>query len=126
MTWQEYIDTNLIGSGFISAQILSSADGSSWANSNGFSVSATEAQHILSCFKDSNKASAMGITINNVKNFVLKADDKSIYAKKDAGGVVLVKTNQTILVAVYNSNLQPGAAANACEALGDYLREQGF
>ncbi|EGC29227.1 hypothetical protein DICPUDRAFT_90584 [Dictyostelium purpureum] len=126
MTWQAYVDSNLIGAGFINAQILSAADGSNWATSKGFTVSATEAAHIIACFKDSSKASSMGITINGVKNFVLKADDKSIYAKKDTGGIVIVKTNQCILFGQYDSALQPGSAAKAVESLGDYLRDSGF
>jgi Profilin len=51
---------------------------------------------------------------------------RSLYGKKGAGGVVVVKTGQAIIVGVYNDKQQPGNAANVVEKLGDYLRENGY
>ena len=51
---------------------------------------------------------------------------RSIYGKKGATGVVLVKTAQTILIATYNETQQPGNAANVVEKLADYLLESGY
>ena len=41
-------------------------------------------------------------------------------------GVVIVKTTQAILVAHYPETVQPGAAANTVEQLGDYLIKVGY
>jgi profilin len=40
--------------------------------------------------------------------------------------VVIVKTTLAILVAHYPETVQPGAAANTVEKLGDYLIGVGF
>ena len=41
-------------------------------------------------------------------------------------GVVIVKTQQAILVTHYPESVQPGAAANIVEQLGDYLISVGY
>ena len=41
-------------------------------------------------------------------------------------GVVIVKTQQAILVAHYPETTQPGAAANTVEQLADYLVSVGY
>lgn len=41
-------------------------------------------------------------------------------------GVVIVKTKQAILVAHYPETVQPGAATNTVETLGDYLKGLGY
>lgn len=41
-------------------------------------------------------------------------------------GVVIVKTTQAILVTHYPESVQPGAAANTVEQLGDYLIKVGY
>jgi profilin len=41
-------------------------------------------------------------------------------------GVVIVKTTQAILVTHYPETVQPGAATNTVETLGDYLVKVGY
>lgn len=41
-------------------------------------------------------------------------------------GVIIVKTNQAILVAHYPESVQPGPAATVVEQLGDYLIGVGY
>lgn len=41
-------------------------------------------------------------------------------------GVVIVKTTKAILVTHYPETVQPGAAANTVEQLGDYLVGVGY
>lgn len=43
MSWQAYVDTNLIGSGKVHKAAIHGHDGSCWATSSGFSVSETSA-----------------------------------------------------------------------------------
>ena len=50
--------------------------------------------------------------------------DKS--AQQGREGVVIVKTTQAILVTHYPESVQPGAAANTVEQLGDYLIKVGY
>lgn len=46
--------------------------------------------------------------------------------KKGAGGVVMVKTGQAVLIGQYNETIQPGQATTVVEKLADYLRENGY
>ena len=75
----------------------------------------------------------------------IKADEKSVYGKKVRSriswirgskrelsvtqgkeGMVIVKTQQAILVAHYPETVQPGQATNTVEQLGDYLIGVGY
>eukprot|EP01132_Coremiostelium_polycephalum_P007852 gene7852-9666_t len=126
MSWQTYVDSNLLGAGFTQAIIIGNTDGGVWATSAGFSLKGTEATDFVKNFNDPSQFSAKGIVANGVKYFTLKADNRSAYGKKDAGGVIAVKTGKAILIGVYGDKLQAGAAANIVEKLGDYLIDSGF
>jgi len=41
-------------------------------------------------------------------------------------GVIILKTKQALLVAHYPPTVQPGAATNTVEKLGDYLISVGY
>ena len=126
MSWQSYVDTSLVGSGHIQKAAIVGLDGSVWAHSGGFNVAASEATGVVGNFNNPGAAQAGGVTVGGVRYLTLKADARSIYGKKGAGGVVTVKTNQCVLVGVYGEGTQPGAAANTVEKLADYLIENGY
>jgi len=122
MSWQAYVDTNLVGTKKISkAAIHGNADKSLWATTKGFSVATNEVDALLKAFKDPSGIRANGLHIGGVKYIALKCDDRSIYGKKGSGGVVCVKTKQAVLIGVYDESTQPGEAAKTVEALADYL-----
>ena len=52
---------------------------------------------------------------------MLRADDRSIYGKQGANGVVCVKTKQAVLIGAYQEGIQPGEATKVVEQLADYL-----
>lgn len=52
---------------------------------------------------------------------LLRADDRSIYGRHDAEGVICVRTKQTVLIAHYPANVQAGEATKIVEQLADYL-----
>ncbi|KAM9957995.1 hypothetical protein ACTFIW_012971 [Dictyostelium discoideum] len=121
MTWQAYVDNNLLGAGFASAALCGSSDGSVWATSAGFNV--TEGKALVQLFAKDGAAFSTGIHVAGKKYMAIKSDTRSAYGKLGAGGVVCVKTLTCIIVAVYDDKLQPGAAANIAEKLADYLIE---
>ncbi|GAM24410.1 hypothetical protein SAMD00019534_075850 [Acytostelium subglobosum LB1] len=125
MSWQSYVDTSLVGAGFVNALILGT-DGSTWATSKGFALKAGEEKTIVANFTSPDKFTANGIIVAGVKYLALKTDTRSVYGKQGTGGIVLVKTGKCVLIAVYNDKLTPGAAANIVEKLGDYLIDAGY
>ncbi|KAK4620151.1 Profilin [Fulvia fulva] len=130
MSWQAYVDQSLVGTGNVDkAAIFSAAGDSVWATSPSFQISPAEMTSITTAYKDTadvKQVQSTGLHIAGEKYVVLKADDRSIYGKKGREGVVIVKTQQAILVAHYPESVQPGSAANTVEQLGDYLIKVGY
>ncbi len=125
MSWQAYVDNNLVGAGLKQAAIFGH-NGTCWAASTGFNVTETEAAALCAAYTDPSGIRARGLFLEGVKYFTLRADDRSVYGKKGPGGVVAVKTLQAILIGIYDEKTQPGQAANIVEKLADYLIDQGY
>jgi len=81
---------------------------------------------LFALFKTPGNVFAEGVTVNAVKYLGIKGDERSIYGKKGSGGLVTVKTGQSIVIGVYSEGQQPGNAANCVEKLADYLIENGY
>ncbi|KAG2216311.1 hypothetical protein INT45_009693, partial [Circinella minor] len=107
--------------GSVSQAAIFGLNGSQWAASPSFQVSANEVQDIIAGFSNSEKILESGIHIAGTKYLTLRADDRSIYGKKGADGVCLVKTNQAVLIAIYKEGIQPGSCTTVVEGLADYL-----
>jgi profilin len=58
--------------------------------------------------------------------FLIQADERSIYGKNGAGGVILVKTEQAIIIGVYKEGTKPDNAAKVVKKLADYLIDNGY
>jgi len=126
MSWQTYVDSNLVGSGALKQAAIFGHDGGQWATSAGFAVKPEEVKVLFGAYKDPTNIRANGIHLGNVKYFALKADDRSVYGKKGSAGCITVKTNKAILIGVYDESQQPGAAANVVEKVADYLINSGY
>merc|ERR1712146_385918 len=94
MSWQAYVDQQLVGTGSCTSGAILGHDGSTWATSAGFAVSAAEGQKLASQFANPGSAQADGVNVAGTRYMCLRADDRSIYGKKGAGGVCCVKTNR--------------------------------
>ncbi|PWZ00217.1 putative PFY1-profilin [Testicularia cyperi] len=126
MSWQGYVDTNLVGTGKISTAAIIGLKGGVWATSPGFTVSAEEQKAIIAGFDDPSGLQAGGVRANGKKYFTLGVTPKTIYGKQAADGLVAVKTNQAVLVCVYQAPIVPGDANKVAEGLGDYLISVGY
>jgi len=130
MSWQAYVDTSLVGTGNVDKAAIFNSEGTSvWAHSSGFTVSPTEIKEVVAAYKDSGdvkQVQSTGLHVGGERYVVIKADDRSLYGKKGREGIVIVKTQQAILVTHYPETIQPGAATTTVEALGDYLIGVGY
>mmetsp|Transcript_21913 Transcript_21913/g.61599 ORF Transcript_21913/g.61599 Transcript_21913/m.61599 type:complete len:127 (-) Transcript_21913:82-462(-) len=126
MSWQSYVDSSLVGTGCVTKGALFGHDGNVWATSAGFSVSKDEASKIVAAFSNPSTIQINGFQVNKVTFRCLRADDRSIYGRQGATGVVCCKTNQALIIAFYDENIQPGQCTNVTEKLADYLREQNY
>jgi len=126
MSWQSYVDAQLIGTKNVGKAALLGHDGNTWATSAGFVVTPAEGAALAGLFNNPPNAFANGITVAGTKYLALKSDNRSIYGKKGNAGVCAVKTGQCLIVGVYGEGQQPGSAANTVEKLADYLIESGY
>ncbi|KAG1715612.1 hypothetical protein ID866_1536 [Astraeus odoratus] len=121
-----YVDKNLVGTGKVSRAAILGQKGGVWAATPGYTLSPVEQKAILSAHSELDKVRGSGIHLAGQKYFVLQANERSIYGKKQADGCVLVKTTQAILVAEYVNPIQAQECTPIVEGLGDYLRLVGY
>eukprot|EP00158_Paraphelidium_tribonemae_P001773 Partr_v1_DN24792_c0_g1_i1_m37177 putative Binds to actin and affects the structure of the cytoskeleton. At high concentrations, profilin prevents the polymerization of actin, whereas it enhances it at low concentrations (By len=121
MSWQSYVDTNLVGTQKVQKAAIHGLDGNVWATSAGLKFTPQEVQKLISGFKDAGPLRASGLHMAGVKYIVLRADDRSIYGKQGSGGIICVKTKAAVLIALYTEAVQPGEATKVVEQLADYL-----
>ena len=147
MSWQDYVDTQLVATGQVSqAALLGVSDAGVWASTPDFmprgydatvtaedgsesTVTVNEASDIVNFMATGTKPTA-GLRINGDKYMVLRTlpDPMTVYGKKPKGGICITKTAQCIIVGVYDEDAgQTSGGCNlAVENLGDYLRNAGF
>ncbi|EPZ31778.1 Profilin conserved site domain-containing protein [Rozella allomycis CSF55] len=126
MSWQAYVDSQLLATKKVTKAAIHGHDGNVWATSAGFSVNNTEMATLIAAFKDPSGIRANGLRIGSVKYIALRADDRSIYGKSGSSGVVCVKTKQTILIGTYDDPIQPGEATKVVENLADFLINSAY
>merc|ERR1712029_736300 len=92
MSWQDYIDTQLIGKELKDA-VIAGHDGNVWAKSQNFNVTPSEIQAILKNYDNQESLASSGFHLGGTKYFYLSGDDEVIRGKQGKGGVHCVKTN---------------------------------
>ena len=125
MSWQDYVNTQLIGKDLKDAAICGH-DGNLWAKSENFNVTAGEIQAILQKYDNPSQLASSGLVLGGQKFLYLSGDDEVLRGKQGKRGVHLMKTNQTLLVGVYEAPMEPATAATVTEKLGDYLKGAGY
>ena len=81
MSWQSYVDQNLVGTKKINAAGIFGHDKSTWATSAGFSVNPQELEKLYGAFKDASGIRAGGLFLGGKKYIALRCDDRSVYGK---------------------------------------------
>ncbi len=113
---------HLVGTKNITKGAIFGLTGGKWACSANFKITDKEAAEIVKGFS----AGPGSYMIEGHKYMQLRADASSIYGKLGKGGFVAVKTGKAVVIGIYDDPIQPGAAANTVEKLGDYLKEVGY
>merc|ERR1712062_134087 len=126
MSWQSYVDDQLLATGMVTAAAIAGHDGSIWAKSGGFNCSPDEVKKILGSWDNTSAMGMNGVTVNGLKYMFLSANDKVVRGKKGSSGVHICKTTQAVIVSTYKEPVVPEQCANATEKLGDYLISVGY
>lgn len=126
MSWQSYVDDQLLNTKMVTHAVICGHDGNIWAKSADFVVTPEELKALISKYADTSMLAQSGITVAGKKYMYLSSTDKVIRAKKGTSGVHAIKTTQTYILCVYEDPIVPEQAASVTEKLGDYLIQVGF
>eukprot|EP00759_Apiculatamorpha_spiralis_P009627 PhF_6_TR16776/c0_g1_i1/m.25368/K05759/PFN; profilin len=127
MSWQEYVDNNLIGSGFMHTAMIVGLDGSFWAwNGPEIPSDTAEVTHILACIDNPSVAQSSGVTIFGKKYFVIRAEAGLIYGKLGAAGICMKKSGTAIVIGIYGEGTPAPKCNMAVEGIANYLVTVGY
>ncbi|MFD3679123.1 profilin [Streptomyces sp. NPDC058613] len=125
MSWQTYVDEELVGTGKVRQGAIIGFDGNAWAASPGYRLLAGEGAAIVRLCQNPANVMAGGVTVVGVKYVGSKGDSRSIIAMRSATGVVLARTGQCIVIGRWDEAQKPGDAQLTVEKLADYLMQNG-
>ncbi|CAA2934804.1 profilin-1 [Olea europaea subsp. europaea] len=131
MSWQTYVDDHLMcdmeGNRLTSTAIIGH-DGTVWAQSDNFpQFKPDEIEAMMGDFNEPGKLAPTGLYLGGTKYMVIQGEPGAVIrGKKGPGGVTVKKTNQALLIGIYDEPMTPGQCNMVVERLGDYLIEQGL
>ncbi|XP_020596045.1 profilin-3 [Phalaenopsis equestris] len=131
MSWQTYVDEHLIcdieGQRLTAAAIMGH-DGSVWAQSALFpQFKPSEISAIMNDFNEPGSLAPTGLHLGGTKYMVIQGEPGAVIrGKKGSGGITIKKTNQALIIGIYNEPMTPGQCNMVVERLGDYLLDQGL
>jgi len=126
MSWQDYVDKQLLASGCVTKAFIAGLDGNVWAKSPGFEVSKEEALTLVKGFDNKDILTSGGLTLAGTRYIYLSGTEKVIRAKLGKVGIHCMKTTQAVVISTYDDPIQPQQAASVVEKLGDYLISCGY
>ena len=127
MSWQAYIDDNLLASGAVTAAGIYDHSGNPWAYSAGFAAQVAEVASVSGHMAaDATALAGTGVVCAGVKYMYVSGNADEVYGKKGNDGVVFVKCNTCIIVGYHNDKIQPGACRTTVGKLADFLKEQSI
>jgi len=126
MSWQSYIDDQLLATKHVSQAVICGHDGNAWATSAGFAATPAELKTIATDFGKVDVLPMKGVTVGGTKYMYLSGDDKVLRGKRGQSGVHVIKTVQAYIVAVYHEPVLAEQCATTTEKLGEYLISVGY
>jgi len=126
MSWQSYIDDQLMNTGFVKNSVIAGHDGNIWASSAGFSVTVEELKNILKNYDNPDTFAMNGAKFADTKYMFLSKNDRVLRFKKGTCGVHIIKTVQALILCVYEEPTVPEQCASVTEKLGEYLISVGY
>jgi len=129
MSWQQYVDTNLVGTGQVTQAGIYDLQGNPWAYTQQppFAAQVAEVAAVSAHFAAPSGLAATGATIAGVKYMFVRGEENAeIYVKKGNTGVYFYRCNTCIIVAFHDDKIQPGTCSACTAKLGDFLKEQGI
>ena len=123
--WDTLVDSNLVGSGKVSAAGIYDLEGNPWAYSYGFQAKKSEIAAVAAHFAA--PAGLKAATVAGVKyTYVRGSKNEEIYVKNGATGVVFCRCNTCIIVGYHNDKIQAGSCSATVKELAETLKDAGI
>ncbi|KAF8705732.1 hypothetical protein HU200_030934 [Digitaria exilis] len=133
MSWQSYVDEHLLGDDVDGQRLTAAAilglDGAVWGQSNAFpQVEPEEITAIVNEFNELGGSLApSGLYLGGSKYMVIQGEPGAVIrGKKGPDGVTIKKTNQAIIIGIYEEPMTPSQCNIIVERHGDNLIDQGI
>jgi len=129
MSWQQYVDDQLIGTKIVDEACLAGHDGVIWATSPGLGAQPEQIKTLVQAMDNSDVVTTNGFSIGDLKYVYLSSIPGKVIrgkAKGQKSGVHVCLTKQAIIVGRYSDPVTGGEAAKVVENLGDYLTGVGY
>ncbi|CAL0324099.1 unnamed protein product [Lupinus luteus] len=131
MSWQTYVDEYLmcdVDGHTLTAAAIIGHDGSPWAYSSIFpEFKIEEIESMMKDFEEPGSLAPTGLYLGGIKYMVIQGENGAVIrGKKGSGGITVKKTNESVVIGIYEEPLSPGQCNIIVERLGDYLIEQGL
>ncbi|KAJ2787024.1 profilin, required for normal timing of actin polymerization in response to thermal stress [Coemansia interrupta] len=141
MSWQPYIDSNLIGTGKIAHAGIYGLDGGVWAISPNFPATREEVLDIVKGFSETSDLPSKGLRIGGTKFMVSRVEDTFVFSKYRVPSeenqtannnplkldtIMCAKANKCIIIAGTIDTVTPASARPIVENLRDYLVSVGY
>eukprot|EP00744_Colponema_vietnamica_P002937 GILI01004555.1.p2 GENE.GILI01004555.1~~GILI01004555.1.p2 ORF type:complete len:125 (+),score=49.93 GILI01004555.1:48-422(+) len=124
MSWQSYVDDQLVAKGNVTHGAIIGHDGSIWAKSADLAL--TESVAAAQVFGNQEMSVTLGGTKYQVLRKNLDEDTPFIICKKKDGGAVMAKTTSAVIIGIFQGEQQPGNASNDVLNVADYLIAAGY
>ncbi|CAL5360454.1 unnamed protein product [Camellia sinensis] len=133
MSWQAYVDEHLMcemEGNFLNSSAIIGHDASVWAQSSSFpQFKPEEITAIMNDFAEPGSLAPTGLYLGGTKYMVIQGEPGAVIRGKKVegpGGVTIKKTNQALIIGIYDEPMTPGQCNMIVERLGDYLIDQGL
>jgi profilin len=125
--WAAYTNA-LVATKNVSQAAIVGHDGKTWATTTGFAATADEVKAMVAAYKNAEPLRAGGLKVAGTKYITLGCDTEVLNGKKGTGGVIVCKTNKTVVIGVYSaeSGIQPGPCSASVQKMAEDLKKKGF
>jgi profilin len=128
MSWDSYIQDQLLATNHIKHAVICGHDGNIWAKSADISVDPADLKTFITNFNQSGQENfkTSGAKMGGQKYMYLSSNEKVARFKKGTSGIHTIKTTQAFIICWYIEPTMPEQAASITEKLGDYLIQVGY
>ena len=125
MSWQAYVDSNLLASGMVTAAGIYDLQGNPWAYSAGFAAQIAEVAAVSGHMHtgDPSGLAGTGVVVAGVKYMFVSGSEQEVYGKKGNDGVVFYMCNTCIIVGYHNDKIQAGSCSATVKELAETLKD---